>query len=113
MGNDIQLYLNSSYLEEKVLQHNLVHRCVSCQAFVSVAMRTKNDNSALATISNRASALGIYVIGGRNGIDSQLSSVERYNVTKDIWTPMVRVTECAAAMEQKRGKAPIMILNHI
>ena len=72
-----------------MLQHDLINRCVSCQAFVSVAMRTKNDNSALATITNRASPLGIYVIGGRNVVDSQLCTVERYNVAKDSWTPMV------------------------
>ena len=84
------VFMFFSYLEEVVLCHKLVHNCVSCQAFVSVAIRTKSDNSALASITSRAVPIGIYVIGGRNGIDSQLSSVERYDVMKEQWIPMVR-----------------------
>ncbi len=81
--------LDPPYLENVVLQTDFVRNCLKCQNTVATALHTKNDNHALAMISNRAQPLGIFVLGGRDGSNCQLSSMERYNFLKNQWVPMV------------------------
>ena len=81
--------LDPPYLENIVLRTDFVRNCPKCQNTVAMALHTKNDNNALAMISNRAQPLGIFVLGGRDGSNSQLSSMERYDFLNDQWVPMV------------------------
>ena len=82
--------LEVSYLEDIVLQLDLVRNCPKCQHLVAKAMQIKNDNNALALLCDRAQPPCVYVVGGRNSVDCQLKSVERYDILRDQWISMVR-----------------------
>ena len=98
--------LDPPYLENVVLQTDFVRNCPKCQNTVAMALHTKNDNNALAMISNRAQPLGIFVLGGRDGSNSQLSTMERYDFLNDQWVPMVRkfiimeIKKCYSALQK-------------
>lgn len=81
--------LDVTYLQNYVLQTEHISTCVKCQNSVDVALRTKSDKDAMAMISKRALPLGIFVVGGRNGLDSQLKTMERYDFLRDQWITMV------------------------
>lgn len=81
-----------------------LHSIISChcwriQALVADAIRTKQTDrmigpsdelSLVASVPPRAQRQGVFVLGGRNGVDCQLSSVEWYDSLRDHWINMVR-----------------------
>ena len=83
--------LELQYLEEVVVHTNFIRNCPKCQSIVALALRMKVDNNALASIRTRAQPQCIFVVGGRTSVDSQLKSMERYDVWRDQWIPMVRI----------------------
>ncbi|KAJ8021102.1 Kelch-like protein 20 [Holothuria leucospilota] len=79
--------LDKNYLIEKVYKSDLINRCMKCQERVNTALRIRNDNQALALIGCRSQPQSIYVVGGRNDAECQLSSCERYDAVRDRWIP--------------------------
>lgn len=82
--------LGKDYLLENVYRSELINRCSKCQDQVANALRIRNDNQALALIGSRSQPQSIYVVGGRNDLDCQLSSCERYDAVHNRWIPQVR-----------------------
>ncbi|ELT90250.1 hypothetical protein CAPTEDRAFT_151321 [Capitella teleta] len=80
--------LSDEFLENVVLQTEIVHGCPKCQSLVASAMHTKADPTSLSLISPRSQPQGIYVIGGRNSSDCQLKSMEKYDFLRDEWVTM-------------------------
>ena len=83
--------LDSDFLETEVLGMECVKTCAKCQNLVANAIRMKSagDNGALASVTSRSQPQGIFVVGGRNSLDCQLKSLERYDFLRDQWIPMV------------------------
>ncbi|XP_033099708.1 kelch-like protein 17 [Anneissia japonica] len=79
--------LDKQYLLENVSNSELIRNCPNCGKAVSDAVRIRNDNQALAMISSRCQPHSIYVIGGRNSVDCQLNSCEKYEASKNRWIP--------------------------
>ncbi|XP_054754399.1 kelch-like protein 17 [Lytechinus pictus] len=79
--------LGKDYLLENVYRSELINRCTKCQDQVANALRIRNDNQALALIGSRSQPQSIYVVGGRNDLDCQLSSCERYDAVHNRWIP--------------------------
>ncbi|XP_071960871.1 kelch-like protein 18 [Antedon mediterranea] len=79
--------LDKQYLLENVSNSELIRNCPNCGKAVSDAVRIRNDNQALAQISSRCQPHSIYVIGGRNSVDCQLNSCEKYEASKNRWIP--------------------------
>ncbi|XP_022091219.1 kelch-like protein 17 isoform X2 [Acanthaster planci] len=79
--------LDKDYLLQRVHQSELINRCSACRDRLANALRIRNDNQALALIGSRSQPQSIYVVGGRNSVDCQLSSCERYDVSRDRWVP--------------------------
>ena len=92
MGQIRLALLDVSYIENVVQSTEHSQSCPGCQNSLEVALRTKSDKNAMATISKRALPLGIFVVGGRNGLDSQLKTMERYDFLRDQWVTMVSTT---------------------
>ncbi|RUS88789.1 hypothetical protein EGW08_003419 [Elysia chlorotica] len=86
---DIRLaLLESSYLENIVLKSEYFRTCPKCQLLIAKAIRTKQDSLELDGVQPRAQPPCIYAMGGRNSMDSQLSSTERYDFLLDQWMEM-------------------------
>ena len=85
--------LDTDYLETVVLRVQFVQTCARCQSLVASAIRTKDDNRALA-LTVRSQPQGVFVLGGRNGSDCQLCSMEWYDVLQDQWISMVMKAAC-------------------
>ncbi|XP_046374616.1 kelch-like protein 12 [Haliotis rufescens] len=80
--------LELPYLENVVLKSEFFRTCPKCQLFISKAIRTKQDLTAMQLVTPRAQPPCIYVVGGRNSSDCQLKSVERYDFLTDQWMSM-------------------------
>ncbi|XP_011441284.3 kelch-like protein 3 [Magallana gigas] len=78
--------LEISYLENVVVQSEFVKNCAKCQLLISKAITTLHDSTSLQLIRPRAMPISIYVLGGRNSSDCQLSSMERYDFLRDQWS---------------------------
>lgn len=83
--------LEISYLENVVVQSEFVKNCAKCQLLISKAITTLHDSTSLQLIRPRAMPISIYVLGGRNSSDCQLSSMERYDFLRDQWSHVVSV----------------------
>lgn len=81
--------LDLPFLENVVLKSEFFRTCPQCQLLISNAIRTKQDQSQLERITPRAQPPCIYVIGGRNSEQCQLSSMERYDFLTNEWFTMV------------------------
>ena len=81
--------LDKEYLLKRVHQSELINQCSKCRDRLANALRIRNDNQALALIGSRSQPQSIYVVGGRNSVDCQLSSCERYDACRDRWVPQV------------------------
>ena len=81
--------LDKEFLLSNVYKSELINKCTKCKDRVANALRIRNDNQALALIGSRSQPQSIYVIGGRNSVDCQLSSCERYDAARDRWIPQV------------------------
>ncbi|PVD31908.1 hypothetical protein C0Q70_07334 [Pomacea canaliculata] len=80
--------LDLPFLENVVLKSEFFRTCPQCQLLISNAIRTKQDQSQLERITPRAQPPCIYVIGGRNSEQCQLSSMERYDFLTNEWFTM-------------------------
>ncbi|MCB4781532.1 MAG: kelch motif-containing protein, partial [Sulfurovum sp.] len=88
--------LDLPFLENIVLKSEFFHTCEQCQLLISKAICTKQDSRELERITPWAQPPCIYVIGGRNSTQCQLSSMERFDFLTNEWFEMVRgVWECA------------------
>ncbi|ESO83202.1 hypothetical protein LOTGIDRAFT_179800 [Lottia gigantea] len=81
--------LDLTYLENIVIKSEFFNNCAKCQLVISKAIRTQQDNVAMEMITPRAQPPCIYVVGGRNSTDCQLSSMERYDFLTDRWVANV------------------------
>lgn len=97
--------LDMEYLENIVRQSEWVRDCPKCQVQVSRALLMKQDNKGLELITPRAQPPSIYVVGGRNSIDSQLNSVERYDFLMDQWSmvPSMNIARTAVGATSYSG----------
>ena len=77
--------LDINYLQNVVLRTEYVRTCAKCQNLVANAIRIKGDISLAPGIHTRSQPQGIFVLGGRNSVDCQLKSVERYDFKEDRW----------------------------
>ena len=82
--------LDSEFLENKVLAVEYIKTCAQCQKLVACAIRLKADKFALSSVLPRSAPQGIFVVGGRNSLDCQLRSMERYDFVSNEWIPMVK-----------------------
>jgi hypothetical protein len=78
----------TGYLEGVVARAACVGRCARCQKLIAATLRSRHDPNPV-TPPPRAQPQGIFVLGGRNSIDCQLKTMERYDMLKDQWIPMV------------------------
>lgn len=78
--------LEPQTLENVVLKSDFFRTCPKCQAIISMAMRCRYERSNIQLLTPRAHPPCIYVVGGRNSIDCQLKSVERYDFLMDNWS---------------------------
>nr|XP_002738426.2 PREDICTED: kelch-like protein 5-like [Saccoglossus kowalevskii] len=90
--------LDMHYLKEVVYKTDCVLQNAECRSLVEKALKIRNDNQALALIGNRAQPQSIYVVGGRNSVDCQLSSLERYDAIRDKWVPQECMTMARTAV---------------
>ena len=81
--------LDKQFLLDNVYESELINKCTKCKDRVANALRIRNDNQALALIGSRSQPQSIYVIGGRNSVNCQLNSCERYDAARDRWIPQV------------------------
>ncbi|XP_029634942.1 kelch-like protein 2 [Octopus sinensis] len=97
--------LDMEYLQNIVSQSDWVRNCRKCQVRVNKALMMKQNSKALEQITPRAQPPSIYVIGGRNSIDSQLKSVERYDFLLDQWStvPSMNIARTAVSATSYNG----------
>ena len=82
--------LDAQTLENVVLKSDFFRTCPKCQAIISMAMRCRYERNNIELLTPRAHPPCIYVVGGRNSVDCQLKSVERYDFLTDSWSSAVR-----------------------
>ncbi|XP_077990257.1 kelch-like protein 12 [Glandiceps talaboti] len=90
--------LDMQYLKDIVYKADFILETPECRSLVENALRIRNDNQALSLIGNRAQPQSIYVVGGRNSVDCQLSSLERYDAIRDKWIPQESMTMARTAV---------------
>ncbi|XP_070534846.1 kelch-like protein 17 [Ptychodera flava] len=90
--------LDMQYLKETVYKSDFILQNPDCKSLVENALRIRNDNQALSLIGNRAQPQSIYVVGGRNSVDCQLNSLERYDAIRDKWIPQECMTMARTAV---------------
>ena len=81
--------LDTEFLENKVLTLDHIRNCAHCQHLVASAIRLQADGVDLERIAPRCAPQGIFVVGGRNSLDCQLKSMERYDFANNEWLPVV------------------------
>lgn len=77
-------------LENVVIKSDFFRTCHNCQALISAAIRCQYERKNMELLTPRAHPPCIYVVGGRNSLDCQLRSMERYDFLTDTWSSMVR-----------------------
>lgn len=78
--------LTLEFLEARVFPSKVVKNNADCQLLLAKVLNESARNLPLYMTIPRAQPQAVYVIGGRNGVDCQLASLERYDTLTDEWT---------------------------
>eukprot|EP00794_Sanderia_malayensis_P011756 gene11756-12975_t len=78
--------LSLEFLESKVFASPYIKNDTRCQLFLAKVMNERPENLPKHLIRRRALPQSVYAIGGRNSVECQLNTLERYDIYEDQWT---------------------------
>ena len=78
--------LTLEFLEARVFPSKIIKNNAECQLLLAKVLNESARNLPRYMTLPRAQPQAVYVIGGRNGVDCQLSSLERYETLTNEWT---------------------------
>jgi len=78
--------LTLEFLEARVFPSKIIKNNADCQLLLAKVLNESARNLPRYMTLPRAQPQAVYVIGGRNGVDCQLSSLERYDTLSNEWT---------------------------
>ena len=90
--------LSLEFLESRVFPSKIIKSNTDCQMLLAKVLNESTKNLPHYMSVARAQPQAIYVIGGRNGVDCQLSSLERYDALTDDWVLLERMKHARTAV---------------
>ncbi len=78
--------LSLEFLESKVFSSPYIKNDTRCQLFLAKVMNERPEKLPRHLIRRRALPQSVYAIGGRNSVECQLNTLERYDIYEDQWT---------------------------
>lgn len=90
--------LSLEFLESRVFPSKIIKNNTDCQLLLAKVLNESTKNLPQYMCVARAQPQAIYVIGGRNGVDCQLSSLERYDSLTDEWVLLERMKYARTAV---------------
>ena len=77
--------LSLEFLESKVFSSPYIKNNTSCQLFLAKVMNERPDKLPKHLTRRRSLPQSVYAIGGRNSVECQLNTLERYDIYQDEW----------------------------
>ena len=78
--------LSLEFLESKVFSSPYIKNNTRCQLFLAKVMNERPEKLPNHLTRRRALPQSVYAIGGRNSVECQLNTLERYDIYEDEWT---------------------------
>lgn len=77
--------LSLEFLESKVFASPYIKNNTRCQLILAKVMNERPENLPHHLTRRRALPRSVYAIGGRNSVECQLNTLERYDIYEDEW----------------------------
>lgn len=90
--------ISLGFLETRVFPSKIVKTNAECQLLLGQILNESSRNLPPYMMTPRAQPQSIYTVGGRNGIDCQLSTLERYDLLADEWVLMENMKHARTAV---------------
>lgn len=90
--------ISLGFLETRVFPSKIVKTNTECQLLLGQVLNESARNLPPYMTTPRAQPQSVYVVGGRNGIDCQLATLERYDLLADEWEMMESMKHARTAV---------------